>query len=208
MRAWAAAAVLWTGVLLCERGRVQSEMPLRGPLEDAVPARLGSHLGRDLGISEEERRVAGMTSYLYRQYLPAGAEAVPFTVYVGYYASQAHGRTIHSPRNCLPGAGWETLVADAATVRTPQGAVRVNRHLLQRDGERVLALYWYQGRGRVEANEYRVKWSLLRDAALRARTEEALVRIVVPIQNDRASLETAVEAAREIIPALATALPI
>jgi hypothetical protein len=41
--------------------------------------------------------------------------------------------------------------------------------------------YWYQGRGRVAASEYQVKWELLRDAALRARTEEAMVRIVVPL---------------------------
>ena len=29
------------------------------------------------------------------------------------------------------------------------------------------------------ANEYTVKWNLLRDAAIRGRTEEALVRVVV-----------------------------
>ena len=41
--------------------------------------------------------------------------------------------------------------------------------------------YWYQGRGRVAANEYAVKWQLLRDAARYGRTEEALVRVVVPL---------------------------
>ena len=41
--------------------------------------------------------------------------------------------------------------------------------------------YWYQGRGRVVANEYAVKLNLLRDAALKGHTEEALVRIVIPV---------------------------
>ena len=41
--------------------------------------------------------------------------------------------------------------------------------------------YWYQGRGRVVANEYAVKLNLLRDAAFRGHTEEALVRIVLPV---------------------------
>ena len=45
---------------------------------------------------------------------------------------------------------------------------------------RALVYYWYQGRGRISANEYRVKWELIRDAAFRRRTDEALVRIVVP----------------------------
>jgi hypothetical protein len=52
--------------------------------------------------------------------------------------------------------------------------------------------YWYQGRGRVAASEYQVKWELLRDAALRARTEEAMVRIVVPLgaaAKDAAAVE-------------------
>ena len=34
------------------------------------------------------------------------------------------------------------------------------------------------------ANEYRVKWNLLRDAALLGHTEEALVRVVVPVVGD------------------------
>lgn len=48
---------------------------------------------------------------------------------------------------------------------------------------KALVYYWYQGRGRIEASEYLVKWHLLRDAALRGRTEEALVRIVVPLER-------------------------
>ena len=45
----------------------------------------------------------------------------------------------------------------------------------------MLVLYWYQGRGRIQANEHLVKWDLSRDSALRQRSEEALVRIVAPI---------------------------
>jgi len=41
--------------------------------------------------------------------------------------------------------------------------------------------YWYQGRGRIVSNEYQVKWNLLRDAAVAGHTEEALVRVVVPV---------------------------
>ena len=29
--------------------------------------------------------------------------------FVSYYERQTQGKTIHSPRNCLPGAGWEVL---------------------------------------------------------------------------------------------------
>jgi hypothetical protein len=49
---------------------------------------------------------------------------------------------------------------------------------LKNGATQALVLYWYQGRGRIVASEYAVKWNLLRDAALKGHTEEALVRIV------------------------------
>ena len=69
-------------------------------------------------------------------------------------------------------------------------------------------LYWYQGRGRVENNEYAVKVNLLLDAALKRRSDEALVRIVVPVTAEEdAAFELASRAAREVIPELDRALP-
>jgi EpsI family protein len=91
------------------------------------------------------------------------------------------GKTIHSPRNCLPGAGWEILEGHTATVTSATGPHSVNRYLLKNGLAHAVVYYWYQGRGRVVANEYTVKLNLLRDAAIKGHTEEALVRIVVPV---------------------------
>jgi EpsI family protein len=86
--------------------------------------------------------------------------------------------------------------------------VRVNRYLLQKGAAQALVLYWYQGRGRVEHNEYVLKWDLLRDAALRQRSDEALVRVVVPLAgNEAAALDLARQAAQALIPAVDAALP-
>ncbi len=131
-----------------------------------------------------------------------------FSLYIGYYESQAQGKTIHSPKNCLPGAGWEALSSEAVDVEVDGKTVRVNRFLLQNGSERSLALYWYQGRGRIAHDEYRVKLNLLWDAALRRRSDEALVRIVVPVLTDEeAALDLAQKAARVVIPELDRALP-
>ena len=84
----------------------------------------------------------------------------------------------------------------------------VNRYLLKPDSHRALVLYWCQGRGRVEANEYIVKWDLLRDAAVRRRTEEALVRIVVPIRvGEMEVLWTGLRLAQQTMRSLWRALP-
>jgi hypothetical protein len=74
---------------------------------------------------------------------------------------------------------------------------------------RALVYYWYQGRGRTEASEYKVKWNLLRDAALKGRTEEALVRIVVPLTptiGDPDSLATS--AAKQLVTQVREKMPV
>jgi EpsI family protein len=159
-------------------------------------------------VSEQERRVAGMDEYLLRSYAGADSTSAGFSIYVGYYQHQARGHTIHSPKNCLPGAGWEALTSATAAVPIAGASVQVTRYLLQRNDERAVVLYWYQGRGRVENNEYVVKWDLLRDAALRRRSDEALVRVVVPIATGESeALAVATAVASQLIPAVDEALP-
>jgi EpsI family protein len=209
---WAPAVMLSVGALFTVGIQAQRALELRLPLAAGIPRDVGGLVGRDVVMSDAEVKAAGVTSYLARTYAPATAapEALPaFSLYVGYYDRQTQGRTIHSPKNCLPGAGWEALAAGTARLTTPSGPVTVNRYLIQRAGQQALVLYWYQGRGRVEANEYRVKWDLLRDAALKRRSEEALARVVVPVTTTEEQAATvAVGVASAIVPALARTLPL
>jgi EpsI family protein len=215
VRALAPAAVLAVGCLLVGNVRPQQRMTLSAPLGTLIPREVAGLRAIDQKISDEERRVAGQTDYVMRIY---GRDSLfAYSTYVGYYDSQAQGRTAHSPRNCLPGAGWEILQPGSATLRVGGGTYTVNRYLLANGHENALVLYWYQGRGRVEANEYVVKWNLLRDAALYGRTDEALVRVIVSVGTradgsaDPASLaaadRTAREAGERLLVQVARALP-
>jgi EpsI family protein len=172
------ATVLLAGVALISGIRAQHTMKSAKPMA-AVSAHFAGLDGRDQVISQEEQKVAGMSDYSFRQF---GPDSNPlFSVYVGYYDRQVQGKTIHSPKNCLPGAGWDIL--SSTRVPAPSGTLgaTVNRVVLSNRGTRALVYYWYQGRGRLESSEYVVKWNLLRDASIHGRTEEALVRIVVPL---------------------------
>jgi EpsI family protein len=207
---WLPAAILGVGACWIVGVDLQRALPLRAALGETIPQELAQYVGTDLTLSAAEVRVAGVTTYLLRSYRAADSAAAgaPFSLYVGYYDSQTQGKTIHSPKNCLPGAGWEALASSRVAVDAPTGRVRVNKYLLQRKSALALVLYWYQGRGRVASSEYGVKWDLLRDAALRQRSEEALVRIVVPItESEEAALAVATEAAAAVIPAVFAALP-
>ena len=207
---WLPNVVLALGALFTVGIDTQQSAALRLPLEAAIPAEYEGHVGRDVTVSEAELRVAGVTNHLMRSYesIDEVGQAELFSLYVGYYDGQTRGKTIHSPKNCLPGAGWTALVSSEVMIPTDHGQIPVNRYLLQKDDRQALVLYWYQGRGRVRANEYHVKWDLLRDAALHKRTEEALVRVVVPITASEAeSFALAAGVAAAIAPALDAALP-
>jgi EpsI family protein len=213
LRVWSPAALLAVGALLTVGVDHQRSMPLSMPLDTAMPLEVEGFRGTDIEISAAEQRVAGMTSYVMRIFSADAADtdllAAAFSVYVGYYDQQMQGRTIHSPKNCLPGSGWDALIAQPAVIATAAGRVQVNRYLLRRDQEKALVLFGYQGRGRIESNEYAVKWDLLRDAALMRRSDEALVRVLVPVvTTEEAALELAVRVAQRIIPAVDAALPL
>ena len=170
---------------------------------------MGPFGSEDKVLDAAELAANGASNYLLR-FFTDSASSRGFSVYVGYYAHQRNGKTIHSPKNCLPGSGWEPLSADIRQVEVPGGSVAINRYVLAQGGERALVYYWYQGRGRVAASEYQVKWELLRDAALRARTEEAMVRIVVPLgaaEDDAAADLLADNTVRELVPELRRVLP-
>ena len=207
--AWMPAVLLGTGAFITVGVDTQRALPLREPLATAVPLEIAGHVGRDGTMPEPEALAAGVTSYLLRNYeRPDQPDSNWFSVYVGFYEQQMQGRTIHSPKNCLPGSGWEALDSRSEVIPIPGGQLPVNRYLLQRGAQQALVLYWYQGRGRVAANEYVVKWNLLRDAVLRHRSDEALVRIVVPVAGDaERAYRVAARAAQAVAPSVAAALP-
>jgi exosortase D (VPLPA-CTERM-specific) len=108
----------------------------------------------------------------------------PINFYVAWYDSQRAGRSAHSPRSCLPGAGWEirNLTQQVlAGVQVAGHALQVNRVLIRLGTQQQLVYYWFQQRGRVITNEYAAKWYLFWDELTRSRSDGALVRLVMAV---------------------------
>ena len=151
---------------------------------DRFPSQIGEWTGHSLPpIDDKILAVLGVDDYLNRAYF--GADRAAVGLYVGFYNSQRQGDAIHSPLNCLPGAGWEPLsrssIAIPVTVRMGRTNIDANRYVIQKGLNRQLALYWYQSHGRTVASEYWSKFFLIRDAVRLNRTDAALVRIIAPI---------------------------
>ena len=180
LTAFLPAGVLFVGVLFISGIRPQVVMKPAQPM-NSIPTLYEGSPGTDLAIDKEEQRIAGMSDFMLREF---PRDSTKWSIYVGYYDRQVQGKTIHSPKNCLPGAGWEIMENGAVPLSDPSPAApRINRVVLSNKGTRALVYYWYQGRGRIAHNEYKVKWDLLRDAAMHGRTEEALVRLVIYVPS-------------------------
>jgi EpsI family protein len=69
-------------------------------------------------------------------------------------------------------------------------------------------IYWYQGRGRAVANEYRDKMYTVLDSIRLRRSDGAMVRLLVPVRgSDAEALESARQFASQVAPNLAPYVP-
>ena len=107
-------------------------------------------------------------------------------LYIAYYDSQRKGESAHSPKSCLPGAGWQIVDRGEKSIHYTDkqgntGTISVNRMLVKRGDASFLTYYWFKQRDRHLANEYFVKWYLFWDALTKNRTDGALVRVIYPL---------------------------
>ena len=208
-KSWIPLLILGGGCLGLVTAKRQVAMPLVRPLQQVLPSEMLGVRGRDLELPAQERKVSGVTDYVLRTF-DGDSGAAKFSIYVGYYPYQEQGKSIHSPKNCLPGAGWEPLSAERVRLEAGGYHFPVNRYVIAKGSSQAVVYYWYQGRGRIAANEYGVKWEQIRDRALFGRSDEALVRVVV-LATDKVSLakadSMAIQVSRSIVAPVFSALP-
>ena len=205
------ACFLVGAVVIARASRVEA-VPPREPF-DAFPLRIGSWTGQDTErLDARTLEVLGADDYLSRFYQNRQGFA---GLFIGYYETQRQGDSMHSPLNCLPGAGWQPLdksylpiTVKDATGRTQQ--IVVNRYIIEKGLDQQVVLYWYQSHGRVVANEYRSKIFMVYDAARLNRSDAALVRVTSPKLRDGDHTQAearAVDFVKEVFPILERFLP-
>ena len=141
--------------------------------------------GKELGMEQSVLDILKLSDYMMRVYVPSQegqSRVTPLWLYVGYYQSQRTGSTYHSPKNCLPGSGWQFVETDQVVVpASDTTSILINKVLIQKGLDKQIILYWYQDRGRVIASEYWAKGYMIWDAMTQNRTDGSLVRISVPV---------------------------
>ncbi len=208
-RFWTVVLLLaGTALLLYARGDADL-IPASEPLTQ-VPRVIGGWSGTDLQIDHETLDVLGAGDFLSRVYSQAG-QLHKIGLFIGYFPTQRTGVTIHSPKNCLPGAGWVFESSKYVDLRDVAGrAHRVGEYIIAAGENKQFVIYWYQAHGRSVANEYMAKVYMVTDAIWLKRTDGALVRVITPVGpgEDMVAAKTRAEAfTGQLLPMLPRFIP-
>jgi EpsI family protein len=157
--------------------------PAFAPHLQRLPRQIGNwSTVRDEYLSLDTLNVLKADDVLMRDY-----ELVPGSrvqLFIAYYRNQRAGESMHSPRNCLPGSGWEQLSMTSLLVDLGNGRQEtVSRYLVQKEGAQMLIVYWYQEHDRILADEYGEKLYLMWDSIRGEHRDGAIVRFSVPLRN-------------------------
>jgi EpsI family protein len=229
------AAFLIAAAAVFLQAHTHSEVfPSRQTLE-SFPEQLGPWTGTDVVIDKEVLDVLGPGDFLLRSYQneavennaaendgpgPSGAtqsnqtqsgQAQPspaepnIDLFIAYFRSQRTGDTIHSPKNCLPGAGWAPIDNSRITLSLRRHApFPANRYIIAKGDSREVVLYWYWAHDRGVASEYWAKYYLVADSIRMNRSDGALVRISSPMIPG----ETPAAAERRLLPFTGSVVPL
>jgi EpsI family protein len=204
-RWWLAIIVLLAAAF--ESALPRAEAPTPPARLQNLPESIAGWTAEDVPIEPRLVVASRVDSYLNRVYRRESGEGIG--LYVGYYKSQRAGDSVHSPKNCLPGAGWQAVRSSRIAFTMGQSfSPEANLYIVENEQQRYVVLYWYQSHGHVIASEFRAKYQTMHDALVLHRTDSALVRITVPVAGDEArAIQSAVAFAGLIAPRLDEAIP-
>jgi EpsI family protein len=142
----------------------------RAPVEESLEQDVTDYLKPDV--------------YILRDYQD-GSKSSSINLFVAYFKSLKNVYGPHSPRVCLPGAGWlvrSSTIASVPVPGRPEG-IPVNEYVMEKSESQILVLYWYQNNRNVWAEEFQEKLRLLSDMVRYRRSDVSLVRIIIPMNG-------------------------
>jgi exosortase D (VPLPA-CTERM-specific) len=142
------------------------------------PLRLGAWQGVASPLERQYLDALQLDDYILADY--TATDQSPVNVYLAYYLSPKKGRSSHSPKQCIPGGGWEITSLEPVQMDRVSGVApgqEINRVVIQKGGQKQIVYYWFKQRDRWITSEYVVKFFLFWDSLTRQRADGALVRL-------------------------------
>jgi len=202
--------------MLWRRGDVD-RVPVSVPLQE-LSTSIDGLIGSDIPLEGYVLDVLGKGVFLNRVYSPIAPDvshspdqSASIGLFIAYFPTQRTGQAIHSPQNCLPGAGWTFDSQRVTTVTDESGrSYRVGDYIISNGKSRDEVLYWYRSHGRTIASDYAAKWDTLVDSILYDRSDAALIRVITPLspgEPEAAAHKRVVDFAGHLAPMLSEYIP-
>jgi EpsI family protein len=174
---------------VASRGEI---IPEFAPLSAFPPVSNGWTMAREYPMEKEVQEVLKADDTLNRVYLNPERNTSA-ALFIAFFRTQRYGQSPHSPKNCMPAAGWQPTEDSKFPVAVPgrDAPIVINKYVIARGEEQSLVLYWYQSHARVIAGEFSAKFWLVADAIRYHRSDTALVRVIVPVRGSRQAAEDA-----------------
>jgi EpsI family protein len=209
--AWVLTAVLLLqGAVFYVTASRAEAVPVVAPLTFFPPGFGEWRMTRDTPVEKEVQEVLRADDTLNRVYVDS-SQTAGAGLFIAYFRTQRYGQSPHSPKNCLPGSGWEPTETGTQTITVSgrEAPIVTNKYVVEHGDDKEVVLYWYQSHHRVIASEYSAKFWLIADSIRYHRSDTALVRIMVPVRNNNIEDATATGIAfiQAMFPALLKQLP-
>ena len=203
------AVLLLQGIVFYSVALRAENIPPVSPLSSFSPVIGNWQMYKEFPLDDETRDVLKADDTLNRVYVnPQRGEAYLF---IAFFKTQRYGQAPHSPKNCLPGNGYEPIESGPISIPIAgrPDPIVVNRYVTARGEEKSVTLYWYQSHGRIIAGEFSAKFWLIADSIRYHRSDSSLVKVVVPVRNNdpAKATETAVQFVQTIFAPVARQLP-
>ncbi len=141
--------------------------------------------GRNHTLDKKILDILRVDDYVMTRYTRADGRKVLF--YTGYFKSQREGQLVHSPKYCLPGAGWRPISTEVISIDIPglgeKSPIRATKLITQKGDEKEVVIYWYQVGPDYVAGEYSQKFLLIWNALRYNRTDGSLIRFNTSVLN-------------------------
>jgi len=168
------------GFFMLQVHRAADVIPPGKPLSQ-VPNTIAGWTGTDISLDQETLDILGNGEFLDRMYTRPGGN-LAINLFIAYFPSQRAGSAVHSPKHCLPGAGWYFVSSKYVNLKDDSGKVhQVGEYVVSNGDSSEFVIYWFLAHGRSVASEYRASYYLVKDAMLMNRTDGSLIRVITPI---------------------------
>ncbi len=135
---------------------------------------IGDWTGEDVVVTDRTDDILRPDATLRRRYREKNGAEV--RLFVAYFSQQKVDKQIHSPKNCIPGGGWNVASVEETRLRMTDEDRNVTRMVVRRRDQTQEVLYWIRTQGGVIGDEYGLKWDLVKQGLRGRPTNAALVR--------------------------------